>query len=116
MWALLGSREDGMGGPSFFQNLEGKRKIGMADIVPPCRFLLKYASRDEVEVLGTGKGGIAELRKAVAEYDETNPLYGFLKYRRRNVLIKYLPEGCSRLIQGVYSSMGDSISDKKVEG
>ncbi|KAL6850649.1 hypothetical protein ACO1O0_007773 [Amphichorda felina] len=62
-------------------------------------FLLKYASRDEVEVLGTGKGGIAELRKAVAEYDETNPLYGFLKYRRRNVLIKYLPEGCSRLIQ-----------------
>lgn len=67
-----------------------------------CRFLLKYASRDEVEVLGKGNGGVTEMRKAVADYDETNPLYGFVKYRRRNVLIKYLPEGCSRLIQGVY--------------
>lgn len=40
------------------------------------------------------------MRNAVTEYDETSPLYGFLKYRRRNVIIKYLPEDCSRLIQG----------------
>jgi hypothetical protein len=65
-------------------------------------FLLKYASRDEVDILGHGNGGISELRDAVAAYDETNPLYGFLKYRRRKVLIKYLPEGCSRLIQGAW--------------
>lgn len=50
--------------------------------------------------MGTGNGGIIEMRKTIADYDETNPLYGFLKYRRRNVLIKYLPEDCSRLIQG----------------
>jgi hypothetical protein len=68
----------------------------------PYRFLLKYASRDEVDILGHGNGGISELRDAVAAYDETNPLYGFLKYRRRKVLIKYLPEGCSRLIQGAW--------------
>lgn len=65
-----------------------------------CRFLLKYASRDEVELLGRGSGGVVEVRNNVAQYDETSPLYGFLRYRRRNVLIKYLPEDCSRLIQG----------------
>lgn len=64
------------------------------------RFLLKYASRDEIEMLGRGNGGIVEIRNAISEYDETSPLYGFLRYRRRNVLIKYLPEDCSRLIQG----------------
>ncbi|KAK7416824.1 hypothetical protein QQZ08_011875 [Neonectria magnoliae] len=62
-------------------------------------FLLKYASRDEVELLGRGSGGIVEVRTKIAEYEDTSPLYGFLRYRRRNVLIKYLPEDCSRLIQ-----------------
>lgn len=65
------------------------------------RFLLKYASRDEVELLGRGNGGIVEIRNNIAEYEEKSPLYGFLRYRRRNVIIKYLPEGCSRLIQGI---------------
>lgn len=68
------------------------------------RFLLKYASRDEVDLLGRGNGGVAEMRNAIAEYEETSPLYGFLRYRRRNVLIKYLPEDCSRLIQGEWHS------------
>lgn len=41
------------------------------------------------------------MRNAVSDYEEeTSPLFGFLRYRRRNVLIKYLPEDCSRLIQG----------------
>ncbi|KAF4454744.1 hypothetical protein F53441_2822 [Fusarium austroafricanum] len=62
-------------------------------------FLLKYASRDEVELLGRGSGGVVEVRNNVAAYEETSPLYGFLRYRRRNVIIKYLPEDCSRLIQ-----------------
>ncbi|VTT58873.1 unnamed protein product, partial [Fusarium fujikuroi] len=48
-------------------------------------FLLKYASRDEVELLGRGCGGVVEVRNNVAGYDETSPLYGFLRYRRRNV-------------------------------
>ncbi|ODA77082.1 hypothetical protein RJ55_07600 [Drechmeria coniospora] len=65
----------------------------------PGWFLLKYATRDEVELLSSGSGGLGEMRNVVTEYDETSPLYGFLKYRRRNVIVKYLPEGCSRLIQ-----------------
>ncbi|KAL2760880.1 hypothetical protein ACRALDRAFT_2095674 [Sodiomyces alcalophilus JCM 7366] len=62
-------------------------------------FLLKYASRDEVDLLARGNGGIVEIRNNIAQYEEKSPLYGFLRYRRRNVIIKYLPEDCSRLIQ-----------------
>lgn len=64
------------------------------------RFLLKYSSRDEVDLLGRGNGGIVEIRNAIASYEEPSPLFGFLRYRRRNVLIKYVPEDCSRLVQG----------------
>ncbi|KAL6859332.1 hypothetical protein J3F83DRAFT_763411 [Trichoderma novae-zelandiae] len=62
-------------------------------------FLLKYSSRDEVELLGKGNGGIVEIRNAIAGFEEESPLYGFLRYRRRNVIVKYLPEDCSRLIR-----------------
>ncbi|KAL7790568.1 hypothetical protein V8C43DRAFT_70704 [Trichoderma afarasin] len=62
-------------------------------------FLLKYSSRDEVELLEKGNGGIVEIRNAIAGFEEESPLYGFLRYRRRNVIVKYLPEDCSRLIQ-----------------
>lgn len=41
------------------------------------------------------------MRNNIAQYEETSPLFGLLRYRRRNVIIKYLPEGCSRLIQGM---------------
>ena len=64
------------------------------------RFLLKYASRDEIELLDRGTGSIVELRNAIEKYDEPSPLYGFVRYRRRNVILKYMPENCSRLIQG----------------
>jgi hypothetical protein len=64
------------------------------------RFLLKYATRDEVELLARGTGGITEVRNEVSRYSESMPLYGFLRYRRRNVILKYMPEDCSRLIQG----------------
>jgi len=70
-------------------------------VVVQCRFLLKYASRDQVELLDRGNGGVVEVRNAVAQYEEKSPLYGFLRYRRRNVIIKYLPEDCSRLVQGL---------------
>ncbi|KAI9667530.1 MAG: hypothetical protein M1821_000346 [Bathelium mastoideum] len=62
-------------------------------------FLLKYASRDEVELHAQGHGGVAELRSAAAQYAQKSPLYGFLLYRRRKVLLKYIPEGTSRLLQ-----------------
>ncbi|KAI2471493.1 hypothetical protein F4781DRAFT_429389 [Annulohypoxylon bovei var. microspora] len=62
-------------------------------------FLLKYANRDEVELLSRGNGGIVDIRGAVAKYDEASPLYGFLRYRRRNVVLKYQPDDCSRLVK-----------------
>ncbi|RYO75026.1 hypothetical protein DL764_010598 [Monosporascus ibericus] len=62
-------------------------------------FLLKYASRDEVELLGRGNDGIVEVRAVIANYEEPSPLYGFLSYRRRKVILKYTPEDCSRLVK-----------------
>ncbi|XPS92857.1 hypothetical protein M3J09_002234 [Ascochyta lentis] len=62
-------------------------------------FLLKYTARDAVAVLTTGTGGAQEARTAVAHYQDTSPLYGLLLYRRRKVLVKYIPDGTSRLLK-----------------
>lgn len=40
------------------------------------------------------------MKEAVDQYSELSPLYGFIHYRRRKVLLKYLPDGISRLLQG----------------
>lgn len=66
------------------------------------RFLLKYASRDKVTLLKKGNGGIQELREAVSQYGEQSPLFGFAHYRRRKVVLKYVPDGTSRLLQGIF--------------
>ncbi|KAI4726936.1 hypothetical protein E4T49_05388 [Aureobasidium sp. EXF-10728] len=63
-------------------------------------FLVKYISRDEVALLGCGQAGLSEARNAVLQYEELSPLYGLVIYRRRKVLVKYVPEGTSRLLQG----------------
>jgi len=52
-------------------------------------------------VLTRGTGGAAEARGAIAQYEDKSPLYGFLLYRRRKVIIKYVPDGTSRLLQGM---------------
>ena len=65
-----------------------------------CRFLLRYISRDEVGLLEKGNGGLAELEHVVDRYEDLSPLYGFIQYRRRKVILKYIPEGTSRLLQG----------------
>jgi hypothetical protein len=66
------------------------------------RFLLKYTSRDSVEILEKGTGGVAEAKGAIVQYEEPSPLYGFLLYRRRKVLLKYVPENTSRLLKGTW--------------
>lgn len=68
------------------------------------RFLLKYVSRDAVEILGSGGNGVAEARTTISKYEDLSPLYGMIMYRRKKVLIKYVPEGTSRLLQGVFGS------------
>ena len=66
----------------------------------PCRFLLKYVGRDRVDVLGKGSRGVAEAKAKVEGYTEKSPLYGLAQYRRRKIILKYVPEGTSRLLQG----------------
>ncbi|XMA15359.1 hypothetical protein WAI453_008150 [Rhynchosporium graminicola] len=75
-------------------------------------FLLKYASRDEIELLGRGNGGIVEIRNAIAQFEENSPLYGFLRYRRRNVVIKYVPEECSRLVQARVTVHFNAVTER----
>lgn len=68
----------------------------------PHRFLLKYETRDEVKIFKRGSGGVVDIRESIAQYDEQSPLYGFVHYRRRKVILKYVPEGTSRLLQGMW--------------
>lgn len=71
-----------------------------AIVEPGGWFLLKYTSRDSVELLSRGKGGVHEARTAIGQYEDPSPLYGLIIYRRRKVLIKFIPHGTSRLLQG----------------
>ncbi|KAF2838195.1 hypothetical protein M501DRAFT_993055 [Patellaria atrata CBS 101060] len=75
-------------------------------------FLLKYISRDAVEILSHGAGGVVEARGAIAQYEDKSPLYCFLLYRRRKVLVKYLPEGTSRLVQARVTVHFQEITEK----
>ncbi|KAI9837239.1 MAG: hypothetical protein M1819_000313 [Sarea resinae] len=75
-------------------------------------FLLKYVSRDEVGLLSRGNGGVIETREAIGQFTEASPLYGFIQYRRRKVLIRYIPEGTSRLLQARVSVHFQSVTDK----
>ena len=51
-------------------------------------------------LLERGNGGLAEVEDVVNRYKEQSPLYGFIQYRRRKVILKFIPEGTSRLLQG----------------
>ncbi|KAK2744390.1 hypothetical protein FQN57_004285 [Myotisia sp. PD_48] len=75
-------------------------------------FLLKYVSRDVVALLAKGNGGVVEIRATIDDSDEKAPLYGFLQYRRRKVILRYVPEGISRLLQARVSVQFQSILDK----
>ncbi|OAP63074.1 hypothetical protein AYL99_02301 [Fonsecaea erecta] len=62
-------------------------------------FLLKYVNRDTVELLSKGTGGVPAVRGVIEQYAEKSPLYGLVQYRRKKVVLKYVPEGTSRLLQ-----------------
>lgn len=40
------------------------------------------------------------MREAAEKEPDDSPLYGFIRFRRRNILIKYIPEGTSRVLKG----------------
>ncbi|KAJ6102649.1 hypothetical protein N7486_005076 [Penicillium sp. IBT 16267x] len=75
-------------------------------------FLLHYIARDEVALLERGTGGVPEVRNAIDNYEEISPLYGFLQYRRRKVILRYMPEGLSRLILARSNVQFSSVLDK----
>ncbi|CAI7582466.1 unnamed protein product [Penicillium bialowiezense] len=74
--------------------------------------LLHYIARDEVTLFARGTGGVPEIRNAIEGYEECSPLYGFLQYRRRKVIIRYMPEGLSRLILARSNVQFQSVTDK----
>ncbi|KAL4866329.1 hypothetical protein BDV12DRAFT_136869 [Aspergillus spectabilis] len=75
-------------------------------------FLLRYVSRDEVTLHERGAGGVPDVRNAIEGYEECSPLYGFLQYRRRKVVLSYLPEDLSRLVRARTTVQFQSILDK----
>lgn len=75
-------------------------------------FLLKYTARDEVKLLKRGSGGVIDIRDSITNHDEQSPLYGFVHYRRRKVILKYVPEGTSRLLQARVTVHFQSITEK----
>ncbi|KAF8421102.1 hypothetical protein EV426DRAFT_509721, partial [Tirmania nivea] len=66
---------------------------------PGSWFLLKYASRDEVELLAKGTNGATEMREKLTEEPVDSLLYGFIRHRRRSIIIHYVPEGTSRVLK-----------------
>ncbi|KAL1953990.1 hypothetical protein VTO42DRAFT_1876 [Malbranchea cinnamomea] len=74
--------------------------------------LLKYVARDVVALLARGTGGVAEIRITIDGYKEKSPLYGFLQYRRRKIVLRYVPEGISRLLQARITVQFQSILEK----
>ncbi|KAI5309319.1 hypothetical protein KEM55_003531, partial [Ascosphaera atra] len=60
-------------------------------------FLLQYVARDAIALLSSGGGGPPELRSAVEEYSEVKPLFGFIHFHSRKIVLKIVPDGTSRL-------------------
>ncbi|KAJ5121504.1 uncharacterized protein N7515_009465 [Penicillium bovifimosum] len=75
-------------------------------------FLLHYVARDEVALHERGTGGVPEIRNVIDSYEECSPLYGFLQYRRRKVIIRYMPEGLSRLVIARSNVQFHSVTEK----
>ncbi|KAL9088832.1 MAG: hypothetical protein Q9159_002868 [Coniocarpon cinnabarinum] len=44
--------------------------------------------------------GVEECRQALVDFSEKSPLYGFLRFHEKSIVIKCIPEGTSRLLQG----------------
>jgi hypothetical protein len=63
-----------------------------------------------VDVLKRGTGGLQEVKSVVEKYEEKSPLYGMVQYRRKKVILKYVPEGTSRLLQGKVKTRRASAS------
>ncbi|KGO60492.1 hypothetical protein PEX2_086740 [Penicillium expansum] len=86
--------------------------LDTAPVVEAYQSALADAGGDEVALHERGTGGVPEIRNAIDSYEECSPLYGFLQYRRRKVIIRYMPEGLSRLILARSNVQFQSVTDK----
>lgn len=75
-------------------------------------FLLKYASRDKIQLFARGSHGTTEMQDAIAKHEESTPLFGFMRFQRKSVLIKYVPDECSRLVQARVTVHFNAIIDQ----
>lgn len=66
----------------------------------PGWFLLKYETRDDIVLLGKGASAVKDMRELISSEPDDSPIYGFIRYRRRNILIKLVPDNTSRVLKG----------------
>src|SRR5579859_4199552 len=64
------------------------------------RLVLAYTSRSALYLKGQGIG-LPDLRKHLEEEDEV--LFGFLRFRRRGIVLQYTNPDCSRVVKGTAS-------------
>ncbi|EWC48165.1 hypothetical protein DRE_02269 [Drechslerella stenobrocha 248] len=65
----------------------------------PGWFLMKYESRDDVGLLDKGTSAVKDMRDLISQQPDDSPIYGFIRYRRRNILIKVVPDATSRVLK-----------------
>ncbi|KAK6350084.1 hypothetical protein TWF696_006331 [Orbilia brochopaga] len=65
----------------------------------PGWFLMKYETRDDIALLGKGASAVKDMRDLISKQPDDSPIYGFIRYRRRNILIKLVPENTSRVLK-----------------
>ncbi|KAK6351139.1 hypothetical protein TWF718_004310 [Orbilia javanica] len=65
----------------------------------PGWFLLKYETRDDIVLLGKGASAVKDMRELISSEPDDSPIYGFIRYRRRNILIKLVPDNTSRVLK-----------------
>ena len=63
-------------------------------------------------VLNRGAGGVPDVRNAIDVLEQSEPLYGFLQYRRRKIVLNYLPDDLSRLVKARTTVQFQSVLDK----
>jgi hypothetical protein len=63
------------------------------------RLVLAYASRSALELRAQGMG-LPDLRKQLE--DEEEVLFGYLRFRRRGIVLQYTHPDCSRVVKGIF--------------
>jgi hypothetical protein len=63
------------------------------------RLVLAYESRSTLTLRAQGIG-LPDLRKQLEDEDEV--LFGFLRFRRRGIVLQYTNPDCSRVVKGSF--------------